>query len=54
MGKSLKINYLITDKITGLRFTKGYSIQVAIDSQTKEMCFESPRVLFEKLGVLVS
>ncbi|UOA10599.1 MULTISPECIES: thioesterase family protein [Methylobacter] len=50
----LKINYLITDKLTGSRLTKGYSIQVAIDSQTKEMCFESPKVLFEKLGVLVS
>jgi len=46
----LKINYSITDKLTGLRLTKGYSIQVAIDSQSKEMCFESPRVLLEKLG----
>ncbi|MEI6066598.1 MAG: acyl-CoA thioesterase [Methylococcaceae bacterium] len=50
----LKINYLITDKLTGSRLTKGHSIQVAIDSQTKEMCFESPRVLLEKLGVSVS
>jgi len=48
----LKINYLITDKLTGARLTKGYSIQVAIDSQTKAMCFESPRVLLEKLGVV--
>jgi acyl-CoA thioester hydrolase len=46
----LKINYLITDKFTGARLTKGHSIQVAIDSQTKAMCFESPRVLLEKLG----
>ena len=49
----LKINYLITDKLTGSRLTKGHSIQVAIDSQTKEMCFESPRVLLEKLGAMV-
>lgn len=49
----LKINYLITDKLTGAKLTKGYSIQVAIDSQTKAMCFESPRVLFEKLGIVV-
>ena len=49
----LKINYLITDKLTGSRLTKGYSIQVAIDSQTKTMCFESPRVMLEKLGVVV-
>ncbi|MFA5919867.1 MAG: acyl-CoA thioesterase [Methylococcaceae bacterium] len=48
----LKINYLITDKLTGSRLTKGYSIQVAIDSQTKTMCFESPRVLLEKLGLV--
>jgi acyl-CoA thioester hydrolase len=48
----LKINYLITDKLTGSKLTKGYSIQVAIDSQTKAMCFESPRVLLEKLGVV--
>jgi acyl-CoA thioester hydrolase len=48
----LKINYLITNRLTGSRLTKGYSIQVAIDSQTKAMCFESPRVLLEKLGVV--
>ncbi|MGZ8916330.1 MAG: acyl-CoA thioesterase [Methylobacter sp.] len=47
----LKINYLITDRDTGARLTKGYSIQVAVDMQTKAMCFESPRVLFEKLGI---
>jgi acyl-CoA thioester hydrolase len=46
----LKINYLITDKLTGARLTKGYSIQVAIHSQTKTMCFESPKVLLEKLS----
>lgn len=49
----LKINYLIIDKLTSSRLTKGYSIQVAIDNQTKAMCFESPRVLLEKLGVVV-
>jgi acyl-CoA thioester hydrolase len=47
----LKINYLITDKLTGTKLTKGYSIQVAIDNQTKSMCFESPRVLLEKLAI---
>jgi acyl-CoA thioester hydrolase len=50
----LKINYLITDKLTNLRLTKGYSIQVAVNMQTREMCFESPRILFEKLSVLDS
>ena len=50
----LKINYLITDKDTGLRLTKGHSIQVAVDMATREMCFASPAVLFEKLGLEVS
>ena len=48
----LKINYLITDKLTGSRLIKGCSIQVAIDSQTKAMCFEAPKVLLEQLGVV--
>jgi len=49
----LKINYLITDKLTGSRLTKGYSIQVAVDMQTKSMCFESPKILLEKLGIII-
>ncbi len=47
----LKINYLITDKDTGLRLTKGHSVQVAVDLATREMCFASPAVLLEKLGL---
>jgi acyl-CoA thioester hydrolase len=50
----LKINYLITDMLTNLRLTKGYSIQVAVNMKTREMCFESPRILFEKLGLVIS
>jgi acyl-CoA thioester hydrolase len=49
----LRINYLIVDKETGERLTKGYSIQVAVDLARNEMCFESPGILFEKLGVEV-
>lgn len=48
----LKIHYLITDKSSGLRLTKGYSVQVAVNMATREMCFVSPDVLFEKLGVV--
>jgi acyl-CoA thioester hydrolase len=48
----LKINYLIIDKLTGARLTKGSSIQVAVDMQSKAMCFESPKILFEKLGLI--
>jgi acyl-CoA thioester hydrolase len=47
----LKINYLITDKCTGAKLTKGHSIQVAVNMANKEMCFVSPPVLFEKLGL---
>jgi acyl-CoA thioester hydrolase len=48
----LKIDYLIVDKHTGSKLTKGYSIQVAVDRVNREMCFESPAVLFEKRGVM--
>jgi len=47
----LKIDYLLTDKLSGTRLCKGYSIQVAVDAQSGEMRFESPPVLFDKLGV---
>ena len=47
----LKIAYRITDKKTGALLTKGHSIQVAVDMRTSEMCFESPPILFSKLGV---
>lgn len=47
----LKMDYLITDKLTGARLVKGYSIQVAVNKARNEMCFESPPVLLEKLGV---
>ncbi|MEQ1484373.1 acyl-CoA thioesterase [Methyloglobulus sp.] len=49
----LKIDFQITDKATGSRLVKGHSIQVAVDMQTMTMCFESPRILFEKLGLKV-
>lgn len=50
----LKINYLIADKFTGKRLAKGSSIQVAIDMNSNEMCWVSPAVLLEKLGVIAS
>lgn len=48
---SLKIDYLITDKLSGERLTKGTTTQVAVDIATREMCFASPAVLFQKLGI---
>jgi acyl-CoA thioester hydrolase len=49
----LKIDYLITETATGSRLVKGHTTQVAVDMQTMAMCFESPRILFEKLGVTI-
>lgn len=47
----LKIDYLITDAKTGAKLVKGYTVQVAVNMQSNEMCMESPSVLLEKLGV---
>jgi len=47
----LKIDYLISDAATGRRLNKASTVQVAVDMETKEMCFVSPPILFEKLGV---
>ncbi len=47
----LKVNYEITDRDSNERLTKGYTIQVAVDLATNEMGFESPCILFEKLGI---
>ncbi len=47
----LKIDYLITDALTGRRLNRASTTQVAVDMASGEMCFVSPPVLFEKLGV---
>lgn len=47
----LKIDYLITDSESGKRLTRASTTQVAVDIESGEMCFVSPPVLFEKLGV---
>lgn len=47
----LKIDYQISDAKTGKKLTKAYTVQVAVDMATEEMCFVSPDVLFEKLGL---
>lgn len=45
----LKIGYVITDVETGERVTKGYTIQVAVENDSAELCFVSPPVLIEKI-----
>jgi len=47
----LKIAYLLTDGATGQRISRATTTQVAVDVATGEMCFVSPPVLFEKLGL---
>lgn len=47
----LKIDYLITDAASGKRLNRASTTQVAVTIATGEMCFVSPAVLFEKLGM---
>jgi acyl-CoA thioester hydrolase len=47
----LKIDYRVSDAVSGEVLTRAHSIQVAVDMRTGEMCFASPPVLLERLGV---
>jgi acyl-CoA thioester hydrolase len=47
----LRIAYQIFDAATGKRTTTGYTIQVAVEEKSRELCFISPPVLFECIGV---
>ena len=47
----LKIDYLISDAATGKRLNRASTTQVAVHIASGEMCFVSPPVLLEKLGV---
>lgn len=47
----LKIDYQVSDAATGEVLTRAHSIQVAVDMRSGEMCFVSPPVLLERLGV---
>ncbi|MFX7879452.1 acyl-CoA thioesterase, partial [Acinetobacter baumannii] len=42
-------DYLIFDAKSGKRLTKGYTTQVAVNISNREMCLQSPQVLFERL-----
>ena len=50
----LRIAYLVTDALSGQRLTRGSTVQVAVDIETGEACFASPRVLLQRLGVIES
>jgi len=47
----LRISYRIVNAATGNRITRGSSTQVAVAMPTNEMCYHSPDILFEKLGI---
>ena len=47
----LKIDYLIRDAASGRRLTRASTTQVAVEIATREMCFVSPPVLLERMGV---
>jgi acyl-CoA thioester hydrolase len=48
----LKMNYTLVDKETGYRLTRGHTCQVAVSIETADMCYESPAILWEKLGLI--
>ena len=50
----LRIDYLILDAASGKRLNRATTTQVAVDIHSGEMCFVSPTILFEKLGVAAS
>lgn len=47
----LRIAYQIFDAESGKRTTTGYTIQVAVEEASRELCFVSPAILFERMGV---
>lgn len=44
----IKISYQIFDIETGVKLTSGFTVQVAVDGATGEMCFVSPEQLRSK------
>lgn len=50
----LKINYVVRDAQTGVRLTKGYTIQAAVDMATQELCFTTPAVFQAKILPLLA
>lgn len=47
----LRLEYLVRDTASGVRLTKGSTVQVAVDLTSRLMCLQSPPILFEKLGI---
>ncbi|MDD5033504.1 MAG: acyl-CoA thioesterase [Methylococcaceae bacterium] len=47
----MRIKYLVSDSETGTPLVKGHSIQVAVDAQSGQMCYASPAVFLQRLGI---
>jgi len=47
----LRIDYTISDAASGRRLNRAATTQVAVDIASGAMCFASPAILFDKLGV---
>jgi len=45
----LKIRYVVADTLTGEVLSRADTIQVAVDKETSELCFDSPRELRERV-----
>ncbi|MGD0143617.1 MAG: acyl-CoA thioesterase [Rhizomicrobium sp.] len=50
----LKIEYLARDERTGMKTTKGHTVQVAVEVKSEAMLWETPPILREKLAPFVS
>lgn len=46
----MKINFVFLDKLTGVKLTKGFTKQVAVNIKTGDMCLISPDVLQQKIN----
>lgn len=47
----LKISYVIEDVQTATKLTKGYTVQVAVNMHDGLLCYISPAILAQKLGI---
>jgi acyl-CoA thioester hydrolase len=45
----LRINYLIADINGGAILTRAHTIQVTVDRESNELCFETPAAMLEKV-----
>ena len=48
----MRIDYLVSDADTGEAITRAHTIQVAVDMASGEMCFATPDVFRQRLGLL--